>query len=278
LTAFANSAFADVALVLDERSGIVMSVESQLIADIAQQTVNATVIHPNNDGTFTDRVGNDVSLNSFSVLWIHHGEPLANHSPLRSAATLTALRKHGAVLLTGCATTLLEPLELDVPKTKPKTFGNDREQFGLVPVAPVHPLFAALDLDRNTLWLSNAAYYAFESFVAPKGTILAANPGGQPAPLLEYAFGNGKLLAVLLRVGSLYGLAPEGHRRNFEQLTTNLLRYLDGTLPAAVSTKNPFEDEAVALQLAVENLCTTFGEHYPDGKTYLVRLAEIRRT
>ena len=278
LVVFADSAFADVAIVLDERPGVVMSVESQLTADIAQQTVNAVVIHPNSDGTFTDRNGNAVLIDEFSVLWIHHGEPLADHSPLRSRTTLAAIRNHRAVLLSGCATVLLEPLGLDIPVTTPKTFGHDREQFGLVPVDPAHPLFAALDLDRNVLWLSNAAYYAFESFTAPKGLLLAKNPGGPPAPLMEYALSKGKLLAVPLRIGPLYGFAPEGHRRNFEQLTTNLLRYLDGTLPPTVPAKNPLDDEAVALQLAIENLCVTFGEQYPEGKTFLARLAEIRRT
>ena len=261
---FASSAFADVAVVLDERPGVPMSVESQLVADIAKRTADATVILPSAE-----------TLDDFSVIWIHHGKPLAADSPLRSPTFLAAVKKHGeaghGILLTGNATILLEALNIDTPQTRPMTFANDRAQFGLVPTNPTHPLFAGADLDRNVLWLSVAAYYAFESFTAPQGTILARNPGGPPAPLLEYPLGKGKVLAVPYNVSPLYNLAPEGHRHNFEHLTTNILKYLAGTLSTApVPVPDPLEESAVALQLAVEHFLATFGEQYPEGETFLV--------
>ena len=279
---FVGTAFADVAVILDECPGVVMSVESQLVANIARQTAGATVIHPKGDGIFVDRTGNIVPLDNFIVLWVHHGEPLGTDAPLKTSATVSALQHHlvsgRGILLSGSATMLLEPLALDTLQTKPMTFGHDREQFGLVPIDPDQRLFGNADMDRGVLWLSNTAYHTFANFIAPKGTVVAQNPGGPPAPLLEYSLEQGKLLAIPMRVGPLYNFAPEGHRRNFEHLTTNLLHYLDGTLPTDVIPKNPFDDEAVALQLAIENLCETFEEQYTDGKTFLVRLAEIRRT
>ena len=277
LTAFANSTAANVAIVLNEKPGVVMSVESQYAADIAWRIADATILFPHGDGTFVDRSGSVVPLDGFRVLWIHYSEPSQN------AAPVVAIRKHLAsgrgVLLSGFATTLLEPLELDQPRTQPMTFGHDREQFGLVPSEPNFPLFAGTDTDRGVLWLSNTVYYAFASFAAPKGIVRARNPGGPPAPLLEYPLEQGKLLAVPWRISPLYDLAPEGHRHNFEHLTTNLLQYLTGTLSTdAVPVRDPFEESAVALQLAIENLRETFGDQYPDGEAFLTRLAEIRQT
>ncbi len=282
LTAFAVSSFAEVAVLLDERPGVVMSVESQLVADIAQRTVGATLVQPVGDGTFVDRKGNFFSLDGFAALWIHHGEPLAADSPLRNPATVEKIRQHVAsghgVLLSGSATLLLEPLQLDKPQAKPIGFGDDRQQFGLVPVKPTSPIFNGLDEDRGVLWLTNAAYSAFEVFSAPQGKILAKNPGGPPAPLLEYPLEKGKVLAIPFRVDPVYDLASEGFRKNVEQLTTNLLRYLDGTLPAvAVAEKDPFDAEAVSLELAIRNLADSFKEKYPDGATFLARLDEIRQ-
>ncbi|MCL2709249.1 MAG: SUMF1/EgtB/PvdO family nonheme iron enzyme [Planctomycetaceae bacterium] len=282
-TAFVNEGFAQVAVVLNEPPGVVMSIESQYVADIAKRTTDAMVIHPCGDGTFVTRTGVAVSLGDFTVLWIHHGEPLAADVLLRQPATIAAIRQHlvsgRGILLTGSAAILLEPLGLDVPQTQPMTFGHDREQFGLVPVDPNHPLFIDADTDRGVLWFSSATYYAFASFSAPQGKMIARNPGGPPAPLLEYHLEQGKLLAIPLRISPLYNLATEGYRQNFEVLTSNMLRYLEGTLPtAATPSKDPFEDDIVALQLAIENLHETFGEQYPHGEVYLARLNDILQT
>ncbi|MDR2705555.1 MAG: SUMF1/EgtB/PvdO family nonheme iron enzyme, partial [Planctomycetaceae bacterium] len=142
-------------------------------------------------------------------------------------------------------------------------------------------LFTGLREDNNVFWFSNAAFFAYNNLVAPKGKILANNPGGGASPLIEYQLNNenkkGIVLVLPWRVGRLYYQSPKGYRDNFEKLLSNLLNYLNGTEIRPAETPSTFDKEITALKLAIQNLSETFGEQYPNGQKYLEQLDHIAR-
>jgi formylglycine-generating enzyme required for sulfatase activity len=243
------------------------------------------------EGRFLDPAGRPVP-GRLRVLWCHQGEP-EQRPLLADPPTIAALREHldrgGGLLLTGAAASWLPALGLGAVGTAPLTFGNDRAQFGLIPEAPGHRLFAGIDLDRGVAWFDNAAFPTFADFEASggaqgKGILLARNPGGPPTPLLEIPAGKGRAIALAWRFSPLIDSAPRTYRQNAVRLTANLLAYL----ARPEGWRKPEEAEAGAppgipenswrsLELAIEDLRRTFGDRYPKGSAFLDRLAALRK-
>ncbi len=280
LTIGVHYCFADTAILLDEPPNTVMSGESQYVEEIAGRLFQAAVLHPSPDGGFFNRCGKSVAAGDYSTLWIHHGDILDTKSRLRLKPFVQTLRDRlvtgSGVLLTGGAVELLGDMQVDAVQKKPITFGNDRAQLGLVPVEPSHPVFTGLDFERGVLWFSNAAFPSFDDFTAPKGKLLARNPGGPATPFLEYSLEKGKILAIPMQIGRLYDKAPQGHRKNLEAFISNAFRYLDGSLVEPAPIKSEFDDVVHALDLSIRNLSEAFGAKYPNANDYLARLAVVK--
>ncbi|MDR0337925.1 MAG: SUMF1/EgtB/PvdO family nonheme iron enzyme, partial [Planctomycetaceae bacterium] len=247
-----------------------------------------TVIHSTNNGTFLDRKGKTVSLDQFNHFWIYQPDLLQKDSPFCTPQTVQNIRQYleegHNVFLSGGTAELLKLLGLDDIQTKTTDFGNDRCQLGLIPETnetKIRSLFNGLREDNGVFWFSNAAFFIYDHFVAPKGKLLAKNSGGGVAPLIEYQLNNGDKKGIVLvlpwRVGRLYDESPKGYRNNFEKLLSNLLNYLNGTEISSVETLSTFDKEIVALKLAIQNLSETFDEQYPNGQKYLDQLDTIAR-
>ena len=275
--------FGEVVVLFDEPPIGVLSIEAQTVAEIANDITRPVLLgHLLADGSLVERQGEILTLPKHSVIWLHTADELAPESPfLRPEAlkTLQALSVAGhAMLLTGGAATLLEPLQLDSVKTTPMTFGNDRQQTGLIAVEPTHPVFRDVDWDRQTLWLSNVAFPAFEHFeTSGRGVTLAKSAGWPLLTLSEYSLHGSKILVLPHRVGPIFDKAYKGRQRNSKQLFKNMLCYLDGTNVERVVPAPKYEAEIAALELAVKHLSETFGDKYPNGKAFLAKLNDIRR-
>ncbi len=270
-----------VAALLDEPANRALSLESMTVRDIAQRLFDATSLHLDDEGRFVDPSGAGVSLDSFSVLWIHTASTIPEASRFRSPDFLKSLQqfldKGRGLLLTGTAVLLLEPLGYDTLQTEPLVFGNDRDQSGMQPTVPSHPIFTGLDWDRGVLWLSNVTYPCWSLFGTVKGRVLGVNPERRNAPHLEYSLEKGKLLAVPWHVGAMYDKAPRGHRHNFELLVSNMVRYLDDSLTVPASPRPKIEEEIEALDRAIRHLSESFGERYHGGEEFSNRLDAMRR-
>jgi formylglycine-generating enzyme required for sulfatase activity len=272
-----------IALLLNGQPDFPMDVESDVFAEIVGRIGKTTIIHPANDGKFIDRKGKTAFLEQFDHLWIYQPEPLQENSPFRTPQTVQNIRHYAenghGVFLSGGTAELLKLLGLDEIQTKTMDFGNDRCQLGLIPETTTRSLFTGLREDGGVFWFSNAAFFIYDNFVAPKGKILAQNPGGGTSPLIEYQLSNGNKKGTVLvlpwRVGRLYYESPKGYRNNFEKLLSNLLNYLNGTETPFAETLSKFDKEIIALKLAIQNLSETFGNKYPNAQKYLEQLNVI---
>ncbi|MCY2990575.1 MAG: hypothetical protein NTY19_22260, partial [Planctomycetota bacterium] len=275
-----------------------LDAESDMACEAAEKLVSATVFLPAAAGRFVDHQGRDVSLDRFRVIWCYQGETGQQTGPVFDPQTVEALRQfvgngHG-LLLSGKAAALVEPLGIDTLRAPPVRVGQDYAQAGLVPLAARHAAFQGLDLDRGTVWMSNAAYPAFTEFrllsQPAKGMLLARTPGGPDCPLVEYQTGPGRVIVLGWRLDPLYGHAPIGSRRSFERLATNLVRYLgdvhawqplamqaDGRPRGITAEPGVTPAQWRSLELAIRDLRETFGERYPRGEEFLRRLETLQR-
>jgi formylglycine-generating enzyme required for sulfatase activity len=203
-------------------------------------------------------------LERFPVLWCHQTTPSVD------ALSNYVATGHG-LLLSGASVALVNLLGLDTLHTKPVTFGHDRAQAGLMPVAAGHPAFRGLDPDRGVIWMNNAIYPAFAEVGAEQGSVLA---NGSVGPVVEYRLGLGRIIACPWRLSPLYFHASRGYRDNFERFLWNLLDYLRDPQPSA-PVKHP-NTERDALSMAIDDLCVTFKERYPRGPEFRQRLATLR--
>ena len=229
-------------------------------------------------------------LDRFAAVWCHLGDGAAPAGPIAGKETLSALRRyvgagHG-LLLSGVAGGLVGRLGAGAVETRPVTFGHDRGQAGLVPARPGHPAFAGLELERGVLWMSSTVFPAFARFRGTgggPGVLLASTPGGPENPLLEFRLGKGRLVALAWRLSPHYHVAPGAYRGNFEGLCRNLLKHLaDGTdWPPSSPIDRPRGVPATewkALELALDDLITTFGARYARGTGYRQRLRALRKS
>ncbi|MCL2120252.1 MAG: hypothetical protein FWH27_17690, partial [Planctomycetaceae bacterium] len=278
------------ALLLDEPVNVPLSLESltateiagRVATQIASKRSGAVLLHLNESGAIVRRNNEPFDLSQFDVLWLHRSETtLASDSPFASERFVSQLKQFvergNGLFLTGGGTLLLDQLGLDTVATRPVTFGDDRDQSGVKPLDKSHPVFTGVDWDRGVLWLSNAAYPAYEHFQVTAGKPFGENPQSTAAPHLEYPLGEGKVIVAPWRIGAVYDKAPEGHRRNFEQLVANSCAYLGGLLTEPAQFPTQLEIDAESLELAVRHLDAMYGDDYPNAQEYLDRLAQLRR-
>ena len=273
----AGSSAEGVAFLIRQGPAERLGIELHRARTLARDLGAAALLHGRADGRFVDGEGRDVPLSRFRVVW-HHEDGIA--PPRWDAASLRALARYvedgGRLLLSGTAAGLLAALQIDAARTQPLTFGNDRSQAGLVPVAEGHPAFAGLDIERGVLWFSNAAYPAFAAFEPAGGIVLARTPGDAPVPLVEYRRGGGRAIAAAWRLGVPHRNVAAAYARNFRGLLANLLAYLgrDAAWEPPASTR-PAPPDWEALRLAIVDLTETFGARYPHGGEFLRDLEKL---
>jgi formylglycine-generating enzyme required for sulfatase activity len=259
----------------DQNPREVLGVETDTACELAKKLVAATPVAPDAP----------LKLDDFAAVWCHQGDTTLATGLLFRAETVAALSNYVAaghgLLLSGTAAALVNALGVDKVRPAPVTFGEDRAQAGLVPVAAGHPALRGLDLDRGVAWMTCAVYPAFAGFHPTQGTLLAKTPGGPENPLLEYQLGRGRVIVCGWRLSPLYYDAPRSYRDNFERLLGNALAYLRDGQPwePAASAPPPAvtESEWEALALAIADLSDTFKERYPRGKEFRERLNQLRQ-
>jgi formylglycine-generating enzyme required for sulfatase activity len=266
--------------------------ENDTAREVAERVAAATPLWPIKGGRFVDRLGRDVPLERFSVIWCHQGDAAACAVPLAETATVAALGRFvqngRGLLLTGVAAGLVAPLGVETLRTEPAVFGQDRAQAGLIPVATRHRAFDGIDLDRDVLWMNNAVYPAFAEFqplsTPARGTLLARTPGGPENPLVEYRLGRGRVVVLAWRLSPHYHISPASYRANFERLAKNLLAYLGDSRQPRPQGENAGNERTVgvrpnewkALELAIDDLCDSFKDRYRAGHDYRRRLGELK--
>jgi formylglycine-generating enzyme required for sulfatase activity len=269
-TALANSS---VGFLSDQSPHEVRGVETDIAGELARKLAAATLITPAS------------KLDDFAAVWCHQGDTTLATGVLFQAQTVAALSNYVAaghgLLLSGTAAALVNALGVDKVRPTPVTFGEDRAQAGLVPVAAGHPALRGLDLDRGVAWMTCAVFPAFATFHPAAGTLLAKTPGGPENPLLEYPLGCGRIIVCGWRLSPLYHDAPQSYRRNFELLIVNALAYLRQSNRWQTAFSQPGAptvaiNEWEALALAIADLSATFKERYPRGGEFRERLTKLR--
>ena len=271
--------------------------EARLAQELARRLIGARALFAAGQGRFVDAAGRDVPLKAVRLLWCHQGDAADAPGLLADKATAQALRRYveagRGLLLTGRAAAMVGPMGLDTVRTRPATFGHDRAQAGLVPLAMRHPAFDGAERDRGVLWMSNALFPAFAEFRPtsnPARGMVLARPAAGGNAMVEYAVGRGRVIALAWRLGPLYGRAAKAYRANFERLATNLARYLAapstwrpltmdarGLPPRPAPEPRPTRAESQALARALRDLVSTFGRDYPRGAEWLARLAALTK-
>ncbi|MDD3470651.1 MAG: SUMF1/EgtB/PvdO family nonheme iron enzyme [Thermoguttaceae bacterium] len=293
-------AVSDVALVLDSPPAKPRLPETDTVYEIARRITKKTitVLVPIGDGTFAAEDGSVVSLDRFRVLWIHQGDTISQTGPLFETATVDALKqaaKRGTgFLLSGGAAALLTPLTGVSTSLTPMTFGDDRAQAGIEPVAEsvTHPLFHEMTYElrmgytTGMLWFSNALYPGFSSLIPDpqRTTQIGKSAGETTMPLVEYDLvaeantagdtadadatakaadvpngGNslsGKILVFGWRFSPHYDAAAPSFRANTETFFRNALQYLDASLRPALERCKSQETAASWWERRQRELCT----------------------
>ncbi|NQT39075.1 MAG: hypothetical protein HQ581_16370, partial [Planctomycetes bacterium] len=265
---------------------------------LARTSAGASAVIARGDGTFVDLQGKPVKLETFSVLWYHQGDSVAQTGPVYDAKTLASLRKYvedgGGLYLSGAALAMVRTLNIEPVSPRLGGPGSDASGAALVPVQTKHPVFGGLGTAGRTVPLSDTGHPAFADFHGSggpsRGMLLARSPGGSENPLVEYELGKGRIIAMGWRLPH-YSNAANPHRANLERLTTNIFAYLGdnkqwrkvvitrrpGRQPAKIEPGVP-ESQWESLELAIADLHETFGPRYPRGEEFLRRLAELKQT
>jgi len=246
-------------------------------------------------GSVVEATGGLELPDDFRALWWH-----CEHVPLPAAMTSEAARRsilswveqgHG-LFLTGAA--LQYASILGIESTSPRvgaTGTEDSVQVGVDPsTAPDHPIYRGFDASRPVM-LCSGGFPPFSDFWGSggpaNGTVIGrAVPDSGENPLVEYAYGRGRIVAMGWRLPH-YGFTANAYADNLRQLTRNALTYLaagewhghvpDSRYMPALSALRGLDPEA--LTLAIQDLTESFPDEYPGGERYLEaarRLAEVR--
>ncbi|MDO4586297.1 MAG: SUMF1/EgtB/PvdO family nonheme iron enzyme [Planctomycetia bacterium] len=285
-----------IGLILDQPAKVVMLTESDIVAEIATEldrqndSFAITILNPSEKG-FVLRNGEPVSLDSFDLLWIHQGDEIVQNSPLFCEKSRLDLQKFNesrsnrGILLSGGSVALMDSLGYGPIQTAPVTFGEDRAQAGLIPVQPQASSFQNVQEDRGTLWITNAAFPAFNHFqsTSPLVKTLAETPEAPANPLLVGVAEEGtelraKVIAFGWRVSLLFDHAATFFQNNLKTLFVNLLNQTGQTIASqdfvAPAYRLPDFD---ALQRSLSWMIGNFDpEDYPRGNEFQQRLEELQ--
>ncbi|MBN2450962.1 MAG: hypothetical protein JXR77_11265, partial [Lentisphaeria bacterium] len=167
------------------------------------------------------------------VLWLHQGDAAQPEGVGATAAGRAAIRAFveagNGLLLTGAAFALVHDLGAEPLAPRRGGPGDDANPAAIVPVLPNHPAFAGLRPVEEAIPFSDRGYPAFADFHGSggpsRGMLLGRSPAGVENPLVEYALGKGRIVALGWRLPH-YGYPANPHRKNLERLTDNLAAYL----------------------------------------------------
>ncbi len=296
ITAALSAAECSIGLLIDQPAVVVMKTESSILAEIAERIdrnapeFKITIIHPTAEGTFVTRTGQSAKLESFDKLWIFQGDEYIDTTPLFSEKITSQLKAYidrpgkGIFLLAG-ATPLLNQLGFGPVKVKPFTVMDDRYQTGIIPYQANAPLFKGTISERQTIWMSNAAYYLYTELKIANPNIVSFGTTHAPwcMPLSAGIIDdNGqKRVAVLdfpWAVHPVYYHAAEEFRHNFETLLRNLLLLTGSPYNPSDTTPPSFVlPDFAPLHRALTDIIETWGEEYPKGNEYLVALNALEQ-
>ncbi len=280
-------------LLLDQSPGIVSQPESGQASEIAQraaQKANATleILYLTDDGQIVNQQSAPVNISDYSALWAYQGDTIRQTGPMFSDPVKKQLRARleagKPIFLSGGAAALLGALgaENQDPPLKQElaalTFGNDRCQSGLIPARFSDPFWAGLSSDRNAFWFSNAVYPTFAKFVlsGPNVAVWGTNPGGPANPGYVLVCAESAAFCLPVQVSPVYIEADPLFKANFEALVYNILTWNNTpeNRAALLSGAVPYDPlPTAALKRAIDDILVQFPNQYPDGKTYLERLA-----
>jgi len=252
---------------------------------LATGTLGAQVLTPTADGALNIRA--DVR-----ALWWHCEQwplPAPMDAPGTEQALLDWLGRGGGLFLSGTALAYVVPLGLESasPRVGP-TAGEDATISGVVPNPPDHPIYAGFE-PGQPIRLNSGGYPPFADFY-PGGSSAAneigkAYGGTTEAPLVEYSYGKGRVIALGWRCPH-YSRAANEWRGNLEHLTGSILTYLGrgewfGTIEDAHTRSIRAalgRVDVEAMRRAVEDLSRTYPDRYPRGREYsalINRYAEL---
>lgn len=220
------------------------------------------------------------------VLW-WHSESWPWPAEMSAEPTRQAIRawleKGGGLLLSGTALAWSASLGLEPGTPRVGSQGAvDTQRSGVTPTDAQHPIFAGLD--GGAVWLNSAGYPPFSDFwgTGPEcGTVLGrALPDAGENPLVEWAYGKGRILALGWRLPRY----AEGNTDlpTLERLTANALRYLGGgswwgqldDARTRVALRDLEGIRPASLRMLVRDLRETWGARYPRASEHL---ADIER-
>ncbi len=274
--------------------------EGQAAWQLAQQLTEATLLLVSEDGTVADQDGEAAALSDFAVIWHHQGDTAAQNGPVYQGRCVESLRQYveqgGGLFLSGAAPALLHTMGLEPVRLRTGGGGTDSYQVKLADALRDHPVFAGVTFEgifqgKTYISLTSGGWPAFADFYGTggptRGMVLARANSGDENPLVEYAAGQGRVIALGWRAAN-YALSGNAYRKNLEVLTGNILHYLADKerwqpvvlAPAAVAaaaTPCVTEQQWQALQLAVTDLGDTFPDRYPDSAEFLQRLEALRQ-
>ena len=265
---------------------------------LAQKLGPASLVFVTGNGKFADAQGKPVALDAFPVIWFHQGDAVDPSGPIHGSASIQSLRKHVAdgrgLMLSGAALAMVRTLGIEPVQPRRGSGGRGPFAAGLIPVETNHPVFEGLTsssfIDEKRFPINDEGFPAFADFFGTGGPaggmLLARATAGAENPLVEYALGKGRVIALGWRLPR-YDHPANPHRANLERLTGNILAYL-GQQKQWVEVVVKIQPRAVAaapgvpagqwrsLELAIRDLAETFKDRYPKGGEYLKRLEALK--
>ena len=274
--------------------------EAEAARQLAGKLSAATPVIVGPGDKWRDSDGQQTTLAQFGVLWYHQGDS-AERSALHDAVAIKALRAYvadgGGLFLSGAALAMVHDLGIEPIRPRISGGGQDAYQASIIPVETAHPIFSGLDFQgiftgSRVLKLTERGYPAFSDFHGsggPKnGMLLAKGNAGSENPLVEYALGKGRIIAMGWRLPH-YADSNNAHHDTLERLTGNILSYLADSrkwqklvLRADPTAPKPIPGVRVrqwrSLALAIKDLGETFGADYPAAQDFLKRLAVLKQS
>jgi len=274
--------------------------EAKAARQLAGTLHAATSVCVGRDGRFQDTDGRQVPLSQFDVLWYHQGDS-AERSTLHNASAFKVLKAYvadgGGLFLSGAALAMVYDLGIESARPRISSGGRDGYQASITPVESAHPIFSGLGFQgiltgSRTIPVTERGYPAFSDFHGsggPKnGMLLAKANAAAENPLVEYASGKGRLIAMGWRLAH-YADANNAHRETLQSLTGNILSYLADSrqwqkivLRSKPTVPKPApgvpDAQWRSLALAIKDLAETFGSDYPAGQALLRPLAGLKQS
>lgn len=277
-----------VAVVVDSPKAQVMATETRTFCEIIERLDLSAA-----DMEFAIRTPDDFSdFDAFDTLLIYQGDEFIETTPLFGEAFQSAVHawsaadsKHGIVLVGGAAA-LLDRFGFGPVAKTAITFGNDREQSGTMPVNSNSALWSGTQIDRETVWMTNAVYPAYDHVTSESNDVVTlARPTTGLSNGLLAALGpadtdqnrRAKIFVFPWSVNPLYLMAAEEFRANFETMILNLVRASGKPLAASDWTAPLWTaPDFAALRRALDHLCEDTAD-YPDGASFRAELEALEK-